>query len=129
MKAFYQNSRSAYTLIEFIFILIIIALLAAIALPKLAATRDDAKLSTDISNMSACVNKAGSRYMATNINLAAGDSKACDSVICYTITYGTDSTYFKVETNPTAADYCSAVDEVGGHLAKTYEFRGTRVSY
>ena len=36
------NSKNAFTLIELIFLIIIIAILGKIALPKLSATRDDA---------------------------------------------------------------------------------------
>jgi prepilin-type N-terminal cleavage/methylation domain-containing protein len=35
--------KSAFTMIELIFVIVIIGMLAAIAIPKLAATRDDAK--------------------------------------------------------------------------------------
>ncbi len=129
METFYQNSRPAYTVIEFIFIILIIGLLGAMAIPKLAATRDDAKLSTDISNMARCINEAGSKYAATDVDMAAGDSVACDAVKCFNITYGSDGSNFIVTTNPGAASYCSEVDEVGSHLAKTYVFKGTRVKY
>ena len=129
METFYKNSRPAFTVIELIFIILIIAFLAAIAIPKLAATRDDAKLSADVSNMARCISEAGSKYVATNIDIAAGDSKACDAVKCFDITYGSSGSNFIVVTNPGGADYCSGVNAIGDHLAKTYEFRGTGVSY
>ena len=41
-----KRGREAFTMIELIFIIVIIGILAATALPKLAATRDDAHVST-----------------------------------------------------------------------------------
>jgi general secretion pathway protein G len=37
--------RSAFTMIELVFIIVVIAILAGIAIPKMAATRDDAEIS------------------------------------------------------------------------------------
>ncbi len=122
------SNRSGYTIIELIFIIIIIGILASLALPKLMTTRDDAKLSSDISNMTICINDALSYYAARGTHLEAGGSRACDNVECYTITsYATHDTNFTVVTNPNAASFCSNIDEVGGHLAKSYQFQGTRI--
>ena len=129
MKIHYSNNRSAYTIIELVFIIVIIGILAAVAIPKLAATRNDARLASDLSNMSQCIYDAASNYIATNSDMTAGDSKACAAVECYTIDYGSGGLNFIVTTNPSAKDFCSRVDEIGAHLAKTYNFRGTSVSY
>ena len=43
--------RPAFTIVELIFIIVVIAILAVIALPKLAATRDDAKLTVTAHNI------------------------------------------------------------------------------
>lgn len=39
-----QTKRNAFTMIELIFVIVVLGILAAIAVPKLAATRDDAHI-------------------------------------------------------------------------------------
>lgn len=40
-----MKNRKAFTLVELVFVIVIIGILSAIAIPKLAATRDDAQIS------------------------------------------------------------------------------------
>jgi len=45
-----MHKRNAFTMIELIFVIVIIGILAAIAIPKLSATRDDAEVSKIVAN-------------------------------------------------------------------------------
>ena len=52
-------------MIELIFVIVIIGILAAVAIPKLAATRDDAKKSAELANIQSCLSSVAAEYQAT----------------------------------------------------------------
>ncbi len=54
--------RAGFTMIELIFVIVILGILAAVAIPKLTATRDDAKISKMVTNISTVVADAGNYY-------------------------------------------------------------------
>ncbi len=91
------SHKKAFTMIELILVIIVIGILAAIAVPKLVATSDDAKIVTIIANTRTVLGNFAAYYttkgpihwkdskvvLATNIHLETecGDSVTVETVL------------------------------------------------
>jgi general secretion pathway protein G len=56
--AIMKNSKNAFTMVELVFVIVVLGILAAIAVPKMAATRDDAQITkgrADISSIRSAI--------------------------------------------------------------------------
>ncbi len=85
--------RKGFTMIELIFVIVILGVLASVAIPRLAATRDDAEMAKAATNLTTAVGDIAAYYTAQ------GDFKKKVS---------TGST----RTTATLSDMTNALDEV-----------------
>ena len=68
--------KKGFTMIELIFVIVILGILASVAIPRLAATREDAEISAAVANLRTLVSDVTAYYTAKGNFYSAGTTTA-----------------------------------------------------
>ena len=107
--------KKGFTMIELIFVIVILGILAAVAIPRLAATRDDAKLAAVKTDIGTFMNAVPAWYQGQK------DARIAEAV-------GIDVAQWVKDTAGTDEEYTLSIDGSACVTIAVWEVNGTTAS-
>jgi general secretion pathway protein G len=108
------NNKRAFTMIELIFVIVIIGIVAAIGVPKLAVARNDASASVIATRLSNCIELASKGYLMDG-SFDVNDSNCVEVVSivnCYILTPSDENGTLNVQDVDNASNSCKSGQEI-----------------
>ncbi len=144
--------KKAFTMIELVFVIIILGILAAVAIPKLTATRDDAEVATGVQRVRNMITDLGSYYtahgkfaevekmtdqelMKTDLSTFTGTlegktayfGNSAKTKKCLSVTIDDANGTLTLADANDPSSYCKTLIKELGPMVKTYRFAGSNI--
>ena len=121
---------SAFTMIELIFVIVVLGILAAVAIPRLAATRDDTKATKASMNLAAFISEIGSYYTSHGSATASDSNIILANDGCFTASFVSSGAVITIASSGSSLE-CTIAHSIASKAGNLgiKDFGGSNMSY